>query len=104
VEESHLPPVSEAASRAALPPASLALLATVALQSKGVLIKPFNLATLLNIGVNMALLHNKTNLICRAHGIVPFRDVTKSLDKGTAGADDVHGDSNVCICLGQLLD
>ncbi len=52
----------------------------------------------------MAVSHNKTDLTCRAHVIVPFRDAAKSLDEGTAGADDVHGDSSVCIYLGQLLD
>ena len=104
MEESHLPAVSETASRAALPPASLALLAAVALQGEGVVIKPFSFVQMLKIGVNKALLHNKINLICRAHIKVILKDAATPLDEGTAGADDVHGGSSACICLGQLLD
>ena len=104
VEESHLPAESKAASRAALPPASLALLATVALQGKGALIKPFSFVQMLVIGVNMASLLSEANLVSRAHIKVPFGDADKSLDDGSAGDDDVHGDSSVGIRLGQLFD
>ena len=59
---------------------------------------------MLNIGMNRALSRSKTKLISRAHIIVPFGHANKALDEGTAGADDVHGNSSVCICLEQLFD